>query len=345
MLLGSVCLALILAVPLMVACAAPAPPAPEVFNWKLSCGYPPGDSNADICAPHFIDFVKEKSNGRLNITRSYEGEICPPDEIMTAVGDGVCEMGYAIGPYWAGVEPCLGWDVLPFICRSQEDLMALTTSSALLEILSDAYGRHNCYFLGNDSCGPYPVIFSTVPIHTLDDFKGLKSRCTGYTAALFEEMGMSTTFIPGSEIYMALKLGTVEVAVWDYLAIDNWKWGELMACIVQPPIVAWCAQDMIINMDAWCSLPDDLQQVLRLANADLRLFAVSMWPPIIDEALGPWADKYGYTVNTLPDEDVETLQEIAYNKVWPSFAEQDEYSAKIVEVITDWYKEGPGSRG
>ncbi|MBA7543706.1 hypothetical protein ES705_36043 [subsurface metagenome] len=112
-LLGSVCLALTM---MVMACAAPAPttpapttpappttppvtPAPPAtpveFEWRLQGSFGPGDHEPEVGIPSFVQFIEEQSNGRLTIDFFYDGEIYAGENMLSALGRGLTEMGNA----------------------------------------------------------------------------------------------------------------------------------------------------------------------------------------------------------------------------------------------------------
>ncbi len=89
-----------------------------------------------------------------------------------------------------------------------KEVEALIEKTGLYAQFEAAYDRQNCHLLGIHTYGPYPALVSNKPIRSLDDFKGLKVRAILATANLLKELGAAPGYIPGGEIYMALKLGT-----------------------------------------------------------------------------------------------------------------------------------------
>lgn len=339
---GSVCLILVLAVlPFMTACPAPAEEEEELpeIHWKWQCAYGAGDHEADISVPERIAIIEELTDGKFTIERFYGGEIVPPDEILTGVGEGLCEIAEGPPSYWVGLDPafdlCQG---LPMTQRNPPgDAWAFQNGSEWSEIVREMFAEYGCHYVGWHTYGPYPILCSRVPVRSIEDWEGVKVRISGYSAELFEAMGASTTYIPGSEIYGALMLGTIDVGTWTAECVEDMHFGEVMDYLIMPPFLPNFGGVTIVNEEAWASLPDKYQEAIEKSERIAHLHAVEFWNDQMEKDLTTFAEKYGYEVIWLPEEDVEEMSRLALETVWTKWAQKSPRCAKGIELVKDWY--------
>jgi len=308
----------------------------KTFTWRVQSAFSRGDFSADLL-PSFAEEVKQKSNGRLILTPFYAGDLVPSDDTFKATSQGIIEMGQTCGVLWSGEEPILGLEFgLPFGFKgSLEDVEKLIDKSSLYKLWEQAYARKNCHLLGVHTYGPYPAIASNKPIRKVEDFKGLKVRAILDIANLMKELGAAPGYVPGGEIYMALKLGTFDAATYSVDAIRGFKWFEVMKYYILPYWTDWYFGDVIINMDAWNELPEDLKKILQEAMVNYGEKNKEVYTKEIDVVVDQ-AKKLGYEVITLPDEEVEKIRQIAIKKLWPEWAKKCPECKQAIEAIKEF---------
>lgn len=309
----------------------------KVYRWRAQSSFSRGDFSADLL-PSFAKEVAEQSNGRLQISTFYAGDLVPAMDTFKATSQGMIEMGQTCGVFWSDELPILGLMFgLPFGFKGTlEEVETLVEKTGLYGLWKDAYASKNCHLLGIHTYGPYPGIASNKPIRNLDDFKGLKIRAILEVADLLKELGAAPGYIPGGEIYMALKLGTFDAATYSVDAVRGFKWHEVMDYWILPYWSDWYFGDIIINQEAWESLPADLQKVLKEAMKSFGEKNKEVYSKEI-ELVKDQAEKLGYEVITLPDEDVSKMRQIAVEKVWSKFAEKGPECAKAIDAIKAYY--------
>ena len=308
----------------------------KTFKWRVQSAFARGDFSADLL-PSFAEEVKQKSNGRLLITPFYAGDLVPSDDTFKATSQGIIEMGQTCGVLWSGEEPILGLEFgLPFGFKgSLEDVEKLVDETGLYKLWEQAYARNNCHLLGVHTYGPYPAIASNKPIRSVEDFKGLKVRAILDIANLMKELGAAPGYVPGGEIYMALKLGTFDAATYSVDAIRGFKWFEVIKYYILPYWTDWYFGDVIINMDAWKELPDDLKKVLKDAMANYGEKNTEIYTKelsiVVDQA-----KELGYEVITLPEKDVQKIRQVAIEKLWPQWAKKCPECKQAIEAIKEF---------
>ncbi len=334
-LLGSVCLVLVLAALLLPACAEEAPEVegPEKFEWRFQSLYGPG---AHTSNKQIIDRVAELTNGGLTIEEFFDGEIVPYDEVVQATGKGTVEISNG-GIYSSGIDPALYGTQLSFSQRDPAtDAWTLLNGSPFSELVREMYANHNCFYVGATEYGPLPYICSNVPIRTLDDWKGVKIRTAGPSVKIFEALGAATCWMPGSEVYGALLMGTVDAASWTCECVEEMHWNEVMDYLILPAFVEHGCDTILVNQDAWNSLPEEYQEALFRAVREAGMSEMKYWHDRNQRNLD-MADEWGYEVITMSDEDIARLEAMGPDLIWPDFAAQSPMCTRMIEAVEEWY--------
>ena len=160
----------------------------------------------------WVDWVKEATGGRLVIDLVPPGSIVPPTESFTAASQGVVDI---IGPcfpaYYAGILPEANPESnVPFAIQSIAEYWTLLHYYGFADALHDIYAENNIYHIALPAGTNGIAVGSTFPITTSADFTGKKIRAAGATTAIIEALGGTPVTIPFTEVYMALKLGTIQ---------------------------------------------------------------------------------------------------------------------------------------
>jgi len=364
-LLGSVCLALML---VAMACVGPAPttpapttpapttpapttpapttpapttPAPtpeeEVINWRLSSHWSPLELDEQ---QWFTREVEEASGGRLHIDTYACDVLIPGAENIWAVKDGIINMALTCGSYYSEVMPVADIEFgVPFGWRGRSEAAAFFYETGFLEnILRPAYAEHNAYYLAPVFCSRYTMM-TVDPIYNLEEMKAKTIRCIGGVADTLEGVGVPTTYVSGSEIYMALATGVIDGFVWccpyTYYLL---KYYEVCSSIVSPDLMDPLAVNLVVNMDDWNALPDDLKAILETTAKSSLFDATHYWTYGNAEATSIMAEDFGVVVTQLPDEDVLELTEAAF-EVWDDIGAKDPiYAAPAVQLLKEFLK-------
>lgn len=355
-LIGSVCLALMLALPLVVACAAPAPtptpspspspspsptptpspaPAEEVFKWRWQSHQPPTDPEYAVTIVNVAKRVEEMSGGRLTFELFTGGALVPSNEILPSCADGVFEVGSSAASYWKGTAPELLVTIFPMGYRNGDDQAAVMYSYGLLDFLRDSYADMGVRLLTMVQHGNINLL-SKVRVESVADFEGMMIRTVGATAILLEELGASTVYIPGEEIYTALQLGTIDAMTWGgpstlYL---NKYYEQASYILLDPPMIGnFMNDDIYVNPAAWESLPDDLKAMFQYAS-DLAFFENGVTFRQVDEEAVVILKAAGIEFLTFSEEDKVAMAEAA-KVVWDDIASESPRAKQAVKIITD----------
>jgi TRAP-type mannitol/chloroaromatic compound transport system substrate-binding protein len=285
--------------------------------------------------PRYIERVRAFSGGRIEITAYPPATLVPTFEMLDAVGRGVVEMGYGAQVYWRGTFPFTEWTWgIPFAFEVLDHYDYLWWEAGLFDLVSEVFEGINVQFLGPVYSDEWGATMSRDPIESLEDFRGLRVRSFGIAAEIWRRHGASIVTLPGEELYTALATGVIDGVNWGspYGMVAT-RLHEVAGYYTGPSLIAFDAEDMFINKDAFDSLPPDLQEGLILATRVFALERASTSTTASARAIQTMRDA-GVTVSALPEEDVERIREMT-EELLPELAEDDEHTERALAIITD----------
>jgi TRAP-type C4-dicarboxylate transport system substrate-binding protein len=279
----------------------------------------------------FKNYLEAASGGRIQVSLFGSEELMPDAELHHAVAEGTLDISMSCGSY---VDDMIDIGHIEFgMPRSWEnldDMLIIWESMGLLDLVSEEYAENNIHYLTVAYDCPYTMI-SAKPIDTLDKIRKLKVRTVGGTATFFEKLGVQTVYVPGPEIYLALASGTIDAAVYsgasDYAGMGL---GEV-AHYYLVTYITQCTNNIIMNMNTWNSLPDDLKAIVTLAGHEFsidnrRIYMAGEYPGI---------QKMGVETVTLSQADILEMGKAAAG-LWDEEAALSPRNAQAVEILKEY---------
>ena len=314
----------------------------QEFKWKIQSVWARGDVSMEALA-YFAKRAEERSNGRLKIDVFAEPEILALPEVFPACSKGAIEMAQGGGAIWSMVVPSgdLLFGSVPMIWNMPNlsikegatQQRKFLSESGAIDIIRREFAKHNLYWLDMHSLGPVCHL-STKEVHTLADIKGLKlADLGGWMAQWHAALGwVPVEMLPASEMEMALRLGTIDCLDWDMSAITGFGWHKVAPYWVSNEgLLTHGVQDILVNMDAWNKLPDELKKALAGAAED--------YFHKCNEEYGALEDRIrslveaGEVKECLMDEDYERTATEEAHKFWKKAAAEDPTSAELIQLI------------
>ncbi|MCL0089116.1 hypothetical protein M1O19_01030 [Dehalococcoidia bacterium] len=312
-------------------------PLPEV-HWRVQAGWPAGFPLIEVDYK-FVEMVYELSGGRFVIELFYGGEMVPVLEGLEAVGAGVLEGVTGWGPYWAGID--IAFDLFtggPF-WMSPTDLLVWTFHGGGLELKREIYAQHGAIQFPIH-IGPIESGFrGTVPLRTRHCWVGVKARAGALGAIdLVEELGGSAVLLPGGEIYMALKMGVVDVAEF---ASPKLCWGmKLQEVAPYWNAPGWHSPGMlvevIVSLEAYEALPPEFQRILDVAATYTMTWAHG-WARWGDQLATHKFYEYGVEFVRMADECLAYIERLAMERMTRIAAQEPTY-AKVLRSQLEFMK-------
>ncbi len=307
----------------------------EVFKWRWQSHQPPTDPEYAVTVVNVAKRVEEMSDGRLTFELFTGGALVPSNEVLPSCADGVFEVGSSAASYWKGTAPECLVTLFPMGYRNGDEQASVTYNYGLLDFFRDSYADMGVHLLTMVQHGNINLL-SKAPIREVGDFEGVLIRTHGSTAILVEELGASTVYIPGEEIYMALQLGTVDAMTWggpSTLYLNKW-YEQAEYILLDPPLIGnFMNDDFYVNMAAWESLPAELSAILQYA-ADLAFFENGVTFRKGDDEAIIMLKAEGIEFTTLSEADKAVMTKAA-EVVWDDIASKSPRAKEAVKIITD----------
>ncbi len=310
----------------------------KTFSWKLQSAYPPpekiiGHWGAYGQAAEIARRVKSRTKGGLDI------KIYPPNalfkalEAPDAIKRGAVEMILSNGAYHVGILPEAMLEYgLPYGAKNAQETARLLWQSAYFKILRKAYmEKHQVVLLGLTSTSAYNYI-TRFPINKVDDLKGKKIRSSGAFGKIAMVQGASPVNLAPAEQYMALQRGTVDGTIFPAYAGISYKLFEVAKYHSWPPIYPLIGANILVNLNAWNSLPKEYQEVLQDEVNKMVKYTYEVSGPALERIAQEEGKKqFGAEAVWLSDAEFAKFRE-AVIPLWDEWAKKSELSEELVKL-------------
>lgn len=311
-------------------------------TWKIQSVWDAGTVGYDLFE-EWCQSMEEKSNGEL-IFKPFPAKAVAADNnaLFDSVRNGVLQGMNPFTLYWSGKIPASVFlSSYPAGPDQPHQWDTMFYSMGMLEKTREIYKKFGLFYVGpiqHDA----NIIHSKKPVNSLDDLKGMKIRVPGgMVAEVFQQFGVSTVSLPGSDIFPALEKGTIDAA--DYVGpAVNWELGFSQVTdyiMFGPPGVMSVYQpvdlmDLTVNLRAWNSLDPKLQQ---LVEDEVRNYSQKHYLTIQQrniEAMKKFKEA-GDTVTRLSQEDLQEFRRAAI-PIWYKWANKDEDARAIFDMQLEY---------
>ncbi len=290
------------------------PTQPEQrFRWKMVTSWPQNFPGLGTTAQRFAETVNSLSNGRLTVQVFAAGELVPALEVFDAVSSGTAELGHSAAYYWKGKSPAAPFfTAVPFGMNAQE-MNAWLYEGGGLELWQQAYASMGVLPLPCGNTGVQMAGWFNKEINSLEDLRGLKIRMPGFGGEVLARAGATTVNLPGSEIFSSLQNGVIDATDW-VSPYNDLAFGLHQAAkyYYYPGWQEPCAVlELSINQQAFETLPEDLQGIVREAARSTNQFMLDEYTRRNDEALDTLVNEHQVQLRRLPDEVLDRLRELS----------------------------------
>lgn len=328
----------------VTACAAdtgdcgPGAAAPgERFEWNMATSWPPGLPGLGVGAENLAARIEKASGGRLKIKVFAGGELVPALEVFDAVRSGTVQMGNDPAYYHRGkVAAAQFFTTMPFGLNANE-MNAWLYYGGGLELWEELYAPFGLVPFPVGNTGVQMLGWFNKELNTVDDIKGLKVRMPGLGGEVMQRAGATQVTIPASEIFTALQTGAVDAAEWvgpyNDIALGLHKAARYYYYpgFQEPGAAIACT----VNKEAWDSLPEDLQEIIRVTCQAVNndVLAEYTWGNAM--ALDQLLEDPDVELRQLPQEVFDLLRGHARDAV-NELAANDEWYARLQKSTEDF---------
>ncbi|TFG59452.1 MAG: hypothetical protein E4H36_13785 [Spirochaetales bacterium] len=236
----------------------------KVITWKMQASYPLG-TTVMMHGVEWKKYIEQMTNGRLKIEILPPGAMCAVGDIVTYLEKGVFDCAVSYGGFYTGLIPETDLEIgLPMGHQTWDEYWDAYWNRGLGEVIREAYAEHNIVQYPA-AAGCYYHFNTNFPVTKLSDLKGKKIRALGIYGKYVQALGGSAVVIPGGELYMAMKLGTIDGAIYDGSGLQDVKFHEVVDYYTFPT-AAQIALSLLINKKSLDKLPPDLKAIVEIGT-------------------------------------------------------------------------------
>jgi TRAP-type transport system periplasmic protein len=232
-------------------------------KWDMPTPYPATNFHTENIM-QFVGDVEKASGGKLKITVHPAASLFKATEIKRAVQGGQAQIGEIIISGYSNEDPIFGVDSVPFLATSYADAAKLWRVSR--KAIESRFAKQGMLVLYSV---PWPPqgIYSTKPINSIADMKGLKVRTYNpYTSRIAELAGAQPVTIQAAELAQAMATGAVNANITSGATGYDTKAWEVVKNYYDTQ--AWLPKNIIFaSKQAFDALDKNTQQAVLKAAA------------------------------------------------------------------------------
>jgi TRAP-type mannitol/chloroaromatic compound transport system substrate-binding protein len=308
----------------------------QLFRWKLVTTWPKNMPGLGLAPERFADSLRKMSDGRLDIKVYGAGELVGAFEVFDAVSQGTAQLGHGASYYWRGKIPVAAmFSTVPFGMTAQE-MNGWLHYGGGLELWQEAYRPFGLIPLAAGNTGVQMAVWFNKEIDSIEDLQGLKMRIPGLGGEVLERAGGTAVSMPGSDVFTSLQTGVIDATEWVGPYNDRALGLHTVARYYYYP--GWhepgATTEVIINAEAWQSLPADLQAMVTAAARAVNDDLLSEFTIRNAQALKVLIEEHDVQLRRLPDDVLARLKEVAAEVV-AEIAESDEFARRVHASYTE----------
>lgn len=235
---------------------------PEI-SWRFQVVHNPKQIEYEIFT-EICDDVYKASNGRMKIEIFPGGSFASSMEAFQACGEGVFEMHSSWPVYLKGIEYAFAPLSVTNMSMGSMDRIVYLEQGGGNELLQKGFDEVNLQYIAYQ-IWPHDVLASTQDFKNISEMKGKKFRTAAPDIAIKE--GMAAITLPLEEVFTSMATGDLDLAEFGYLAYNQGLGITDVAKYGIYPDFWNCAsvETIVVNKDAWKTLPDDLKNIVQMA--------------------------------------------------------------------------------
>ena len=309
----------------------------KTYKWRLVTSWPKNYPGLGMAPEKIANLVEEMSNGQMQITVYGAGEQVPAFGVFDAVSSGSHQMGHSGGYFWKGKVPAAQFFTSVPFGLTADEINAWVNRGGGLELWREIYEPFNIYPIPAGNTGTQMFGWFNKEINSLEDVKGLKMRIPGIGGEVLKEAGGIPVTLPGGELFTALQTGVIDATEWVGPYNDLTFGFHQAAKYYYYP--GWHEPgpmlELLINMDAWNSLPKHLQVIIETATKAVNQDTLDEYLARNNQALTELVEVHGVELRKLPDDVIEEFRTIS-NEILSDLAKEDEVIGKVYDSYIEF---------
>ena len=307
-----------------IACAASAGAAnAQTIELKLSHFVPPNHT-FHKWAMAWTSRLEKESNGRLKFQIYPNGQLVgPTNRQFDAARNGITDIAWVLHGATPGRYPTTELVNLAFTWPKAGSGSSIT-SKRMSELAADYLAKEHegLHILWMAAAMPI-VIYSSVPIRKLDDFKGVKIRYAGVqNRNLLDSLGAVPLLIQPPEAQDALAKGIVQGATFPHEAALSLDLGTVAKHATEPGL-STAPFALVMNPAKYNSLPADLKALIDKSTGSAAAEQFGKEWEAAEKHGRDEEIKQGVQIHTLSEADVAEIKRKAVQRIEDAVAAVD----------------------
>lgn len=254
------------------------------YNFRLGETHPE-DYPTTRADERFAELVRERSNGRINITVHANAQLGEEAAVIEQVQTGAIELTRTSSSPMAEFASSMGAFSLPHIFDSSEHMWAFLQGEggkSLLDEMSSAGFKGLAYY---DS-GARSFYTRERVVQSPEDMNGLKIRVqkSDINVDFINALGASATPMDFSEVYSALQNGVIDGAEnnWpSYLSTSHYEVAPNYTLDQHTRV----PEVLVMNQSQWEELSEEDQQIVQEAASESVEYQREQWDKEVQQAM------------------------------------------------------------
>jgi len=306
----------------------------KVFTWRLQSSFPETDNDLAINSKGIAKFIESASGGKVKVEIYPAGVLTAPEAIVESLSKGAIEVGQIIPGMAADKVPSALGSEMPFGVQNRDQALELFNKYGMANIMREEYAKYNIHLLTECHNGRL-CLLSTFPVNTVADFNGRKLWAHP-SAYWLSDFGAANVEVPGMDMYMALKLGTIDGTTWTLSELEASKLKEVVKYVMFPQIIT-PQTHVLISMNAWDAIGSQLQKSIQ-DYVDTHYSEIAIAYDAADDKGLASATAYGVETITLSETEIQKLMS-GSRKFWDEVATLSPSSAKMVDLYKKYLED------
>ncbi|WP_134700856.1 TRAP transporter substrate-binding protein [Ammoniphilus sp. YIM 78166] len=278
----------------------------------------------------FVELVKEKTNGRIDIQIYPSRQLGDDREILEQTMNGSIDSAVVSSAIFSGFTPVLDAVQMPFLINSydiEEKVLKAPVTKELLDSLDQSLGLKGLTLFEG---GMRHIANTKKEVKSPSDLEGLKLRVvpSDLIKDTFAKLGSSPTPMAYGEIYSALQTKVIDGEEINLTSIVAEKHYEVLKHITLSGQFPFPGA-LIFNSDIFNGLSDEDKKAIQEAAVEATDFNISEVKVLDTEALKTIKEK-GITVTELKD-NKEFLD--LTKPVYDAYSSKDPLIKKFIEEV------------
>lgn len=315
----------------------------KIINIRVGAGHEP---NQVIWLRAFDEFFLPEVDKRLAETnykiqwnKAYGGTVSGLGEVITGVEKGMLDMGVPVIPFDPSRAAIHNLDFhVPFALSDATEVAKVFDKLYFEDntwLLEDIEERFNQKVLGLCITGGYDI-FSTVPIETVEDVKGIKIGAAGPNLSWIEGTGAVGVEMSVGDSYIGLQTGVAEATMQPTDSMVSINIYEVADYMISMDLGSFMCGFPVINLDVYNELPEEVQKILTEVGREYTFASAELAQSTYEDATKYLENETDIKIIKFPAEEKRKWCDSLPNVAMKFAEEMDKKGYKATELISDY---------